>query len=305
MDLSANQTLSNASNAIPHLLEQIEQWLGRRWVIVTLNIAMLVLLTFSMAQWTWRLITPSTAKSQPVAISGDNLSDYDLTALLSANLFGQAAAVGGGRVSLENIPLSSLNLVLSGVLATPNGAIALISADGAPESPYGVGQDIVAGASLYAVYGDRVLIRRNGVTESLMLKEGGPALPTGSIVGATTQRAATPSPDAGIQRLDARNYNVDRQQMNQQMQKPEFLSQALMVPNAGGGFLVREIQPGSMYEKLGLRVGDVISSVNGQTVNTMDDVMRLYQQLGSNGAAQINLQVRRAGKNESLQYNLQ
>ncbi len=87
------------------------------------------------------------------------------------------------------------------------------------------------------------------------------------------------------------------------MQKPDFLSQALMVPNAGGGFLVREIQPGSMYEKLGLRVGDVIQSVNGQAVNTVDDVMRLYQQFES--VANVSVEVRRAGRVETLVYNFQ
>jgi general secretion pathway protein C len=283
----------------PQLLESLEQWLGRRWVTRTINMAALALLTFALAQWTWRLLTPpqSGAKQSAVA-TNDATGDYNLPSLLSANLFGQAAPSTSGR-SLESIPLSSLNLILSGVMVMPAGSFALISADGGPEAPFAVGQEVVAGASLYQVYADRVLIQRRGVTESLLLKDSGAPLPSGSIVTAAR-------PDAGIQQSGPRNFSVDRQQMNQQMQKPEFLSQALMVPNAGGGFLVREIQPGSLYEKLGLKVGDVINNVNGQPVNTVDDVMRLYQQLGAGGtAAQISIDVRRAGKNESLQYNIQ
>ncbi|MBI3898588.1 MAG: PDZ domain-containing protein [Gammaproteobacteria bacterium] len=288
--------------AVPHFLEQLEHWLARRWVIVTLNILLLALLAYSAAQWTWRLLAPPMATpAESLATANDITADYDLTALLSTNIFGQAAPVNNGKVSLENIPLSSLNLVLSGVLATPNGSVALISADGGPETPFAVGQDIIPGATLYAVYSDRVLIQRGARTESLMLKDIGPALADGSIVAAGPSNA-----DNAVQRIDQRNFTVDRQSMNQQMQKPEFLSQALMVPHASGGFLVREIQPGSMYEKLGLRVGDVINTVNGQPVNTVEDVMKLYQQLGSSGgAAQVSLQIRRGGRTETLQYNLQ
>lgn len=156
------------------------------------------------------------------------------------------------------------------------------------------------------MYADRALIRRGGATESLMLKDTGPALPGGSVVlpPAPSARGGSPGSPA-VQRLGANTYSVNREQMNQQLQKPEFLSQALMVPNAGGGFLVREVQAGSLYEKLGLKVGDVIQSVNGQPVNTVEDVMKLYQQFSTGGASQVSVDIRRAGKNESLQYNLQ
>jgi len=92
------------------------------------------------------------------------------------------------------------------------------------------------------------------------------------------------------------------QQLQQQLGKPEFLSQALIVPNADGGFLVRQIQPGSLYEKLGLRPGDVIRNVNGQALTSMEDVMKLYQQFGS--AQRVLVEVQRQGRNETLYYDM-
>lgn len=288
------------------IAEHVEHWLAKPWVPWVVNLTMLLLLSASLAQWTWRLWQPSTepAARGPAAIAFENGAEYNVTALVSANLFGQAAVVPE-RVALENIPLSSLNLVLSGVMVTPTGSFALISADGGPEMPIGIGEEITGGATLQEVYADRVLIQRGGVTESLMLKDIGPALPDGSIKTAArpAPRAAGPGPE--VKKLGENRFSIEREQINKQMQRPEFLSQALMVPNAGGGFLVREIQPGSVYEKLGLRVGDVIHTVNGQTVNTVEDVMKVYQQLSGSGAAQVNLDIRRAGKNESLQYNVQ
>lgn len=272
--------------------------------------AALALLSFTLARGTWRLLTPPQAPAgTTVTIASENPGDYNIQALLSANVFGQLAVnVAKGPVSLDAIPLSSLNLVLSGVMVTPAGSFALISADGNPEVPFGVGQEVTAGVILYAVYGDRVLIRRGGATETLMLKDASPDLAKGSIVTSPPPQI-TRVPADGLSNTRAarrernRQFFIDRQQLNQQMQRPDVLSQALMVPNAGGGFLVREIQPGSVYEKFGLKVGDVINSVNGQAINTMEDVMRLYQQVASTSNLQIN--VKRAGRNETLVYNIQ
>ena len=299
MALSGTQASPTDITAPAHLLERAGRWLSRRWVPTLINLLALVLLSYGLAQGTWRLVTPTTAIGTSSSIGvQDNPGDYNIQTLLSASLFGQVVATEKPAVALEAIPLSSLSLVLTGVMVTPAGSFALISAEGGPEAPFSVGQEISANVSLYAVYADRVLIRRGAAIESLLLKDTAQGLPNGSIV--TPNRVAARS---GVQRNGSNNFTVDRTQLTQQMQSPEFLTQALMVPNAGGGFLVREIQPGSVYEKLGLRVGDVISAVNGQPVNSVEDVMQLYAQFGS--ATNVQIDVRRGGRNESLVYNLQ
>jgi general secretion pathway protein C len=309
MDLSGTQRTPDGSVASPPLLEHIEQWLSRRWVPIVINLLALALLSFSLARGTWRLLTPPVTDNPSAgAATNESSGDYNLQSLLSSNLFGQLTSTAKDPESVVDVPISSLNLVLTGVMITPAGGFALISADGSPELPFSVGQEIVGGVSLYAVYADRVLIRRGAATESLMLKDTGGALPDGSIVMpnpglGSGSRKRKRDRLQGIQQQGANNFMVDREQLTQQMQTPDFLTQALMVPNAGGGFLVREINPGSVYEKLGLRVGDVINAVNGQNVNTVDDVMRLYQQFGTVGNIQVN--VRRAGRNETIVYNIQ
>lgn len=302
MDLSGTQPPASGRLAPSHALEYVERWLGRRWVPAAINLAALVLLSFSLAEATWRLLTPVARESAAAAVpTSEAGTDYHLQTLLSANLFGQSAAPKAD-VALDTIPLSSLSLALTGVMVTPAGSFALVSADGSPELPFGVGQEITAGVTLHAVYADRVLIRRRGAIESLMLKDTAQALPAGAIVNPRAP-ARRPSADRTVRRSGDHSFTIDREQLTQQMQTPEFLTQALMVPSAGGGFLVREIQPGSIYEKLGLRVGDVINAVNGQPVNSVEDVMRLYSQFGS--ATNVQIDVRRAGRNETLVYNIQ
>lgn len=307
MDLSHAPTPTRPPGLTPPLLEHLETWLGKPWVPWAINLTMLLVLAASLALWTWRLWQPPVEASPrtAAATSPEQPTDYDINALTAAHLFGEAA-VTPGKTALEDIPLSSLNLILTGVLVNPTSSVALISADGAPELPFVIGDEITAGVVLHEVYADRALIRRGATTESLMLKETGPALPTGSVVTSTRANNARRNTGTVDVQRSGNQFSVEREQLNKQLQRPEFLSQALMVPNASGGFLVREIQPGSLYEKLGLKVGDVISSVNGQPVNTIEDVLRLYQQLGGDGGGnQVTLDVRRAGKNESLTYNLQ
>jgi general secretion pathway protein C len=93
---------------------------------------------------------------------------------------------------------------------------------------------------------------------------------------------------------------VEREQITAQMRTPDFLRQATMIPSKGGGFQVQQIQAGSLYEKLGLRAGDVIKAVNGQPINSAEDAMRLYQQIPNIGAVQM--EITRGGKPENLYY---
>lgn len=280
----------------------IEKITGSRWTPVSVNIIALLLLTYSLTQWGWRLMEPAPVltNSPPVAAIPD--SGAELRQLVNANLFGQVDLATGQNLSPDTIPLTSLNLALTGVMVGGAASFAIISANAGEETAFAIGEEILAGASLHAVYPDRAILRRNGVLEALVLKEG-VALAEGSVI--TSPQVRQEAGLSGIRGV-GNNFTVERNTLTQQMQRPEFLSQALMVPNAGGGFLVREIQPGSVYEKLGIRPGDVIRSVNGQPINNMEEVMKLYQQLGGvNRAGNISIEVMRGGRSETFQYNLE
>jgi general secretion pathway protein C len=289
------------------MMPATEQLIGKigasRWTPLAVNAVAALLLTYSLAQWSWRLMEPAPVISdqRPTVVPIADAA-ADLRQLLSANLFGQADLAGGQHLSQASIPLTSLNLVLTGVMVGGTNNFAFISINGSNETAFGLGDEILAGATLHTVYPDRAILRRGGALESLELKDN-VALAEGSIVSSPQRRNNAPL--SGI-RGSGTSFTVERDTLTQQMQKPEFLTQALMVPNAGGGFLVREIQPGSVYEKLGVRTGDVIRSVNGQPINNMEEVMKLYQQLGGIGqVGSIAIEITRGGRTESLQYNIE
>jgi general secretion pathway protein C len=293
-------TLTQMMPAAEQLIERIST---SRWTPIGINVVAMLLLTYSLAQWSWRLMEPAPVISNQLPVAPIADSATELRQLLSANLFGQVDLTAGqSSQSPASIPLTSLNLVLTGVMVSGANSFAFISINGSNETSFGIGEEILAGATLHAVYPDRVILKRGGALESLVLKDTA-ALAEGSIV--TSAPVRNDAPLTGI-RGSGSNFTVERSTLTQQMQKPEFLNQALMVPNAGGGFLVREIQPGSIYEKLGVRAGDVIRSVNGQPINNMEEVMKLYQQLGGiNRVGNLSIEITRGGRTEALQYNIE
>lgn len=283
------------------IVEVISHPRARQWLPGILNGVMLLLLTASLAQWTWLMVKPPLpplvmAPPQPAATA----RTFSVESLLAAHLFGQASQeLTGGR--LDNLPISSLNLVLTGVIASAGGGYALISVNNQPQEPFAIGQSVTAGAVLQAVYPDRVVIQRNGALESLLLEGADKPAPGVEVSAPTPAYTPAPAPGNVVRETSSNHYAVQREQLAAQMRTPDFLRQATVMPASGGGFQVQQLQPGSLYEKLGLRAGDVIKTVNGQPINSAEDAIRMYQQLNDVASAQI--EVMRGGKPEYLYYD--
>ena len=256
--------------------------LSHRALPALATVAALLLLCWTLAQGTWRVLQPTS----PAVARAGGADLTDLRPLGSAQLFGRA--VPRSPVAEASVAPSNLNMTLTGVAARATGGCALVIVQGQAEAAFCSGEEVSPGVRLDTVERDRIVIVRNGVREAVFMKdaEGAAAVPPPPIV----QSAGT---DRQI---------VDRRQLQQQLGRPEFLNQALIVPNPDGGFLVRQVQPGSLYEKLGLRPGDVIRNVNGQPLTNMDDVMRLYQQFGT--AQRVLVDVQRQGRTETLYYDM-
>lgn len=284
-----------ASRQINILWERIQALLTKRWVPTVVNLGALLVLITALVSWAWSTFKPP-APPASVAVLASRAERLNLQPLLDAHLFGRSARGPGG--SMESIPISSLNLVLVGVVAAAGGGYAMISVDGRAQESYAVGQEIIGGAMLQSVLADRVLIQRGGSTESLMLQDA-----IKPLEGVTTY---APPPVSyllpAIQQQGDKQYQVTREEVNRQMRSPDFLSQARLIPDPGGGFSVREIKAGSVYDKLGLRIGDVIRGVNGTPVNNAEDAMKFYQQLAE--LSNVRLEIVRGGRIEQLQYNL-
>jgi len=72
------------------------------------------------------------------------------------------------------------------------------------------------------------------------------------------------------------------------------------VPN---GFLISNIRPGSLYQKMGAVDGDIIQEVNGRPIRTADDVMGLLNTIKAGST--MSMTIKRGGSPQTLNYQFQ
>src|SRR6185369_10953209 len=91
--------------------------------------------------------------------------------------------------------------------------------------------------------------------------------------------AAAPVFGMNVQQRGTGDYAFSRTDLDRALREPGQLANlgALSV-TAEAGVRIERAPPGSLAERLGLRPGDVIRSVNGQQIQNDDDLRRLYAQ---------------------------
>jgi len=69
------------------------------------------------------------------------------------------------------------------------------------------------------------------------------------------------------------------------------------------GLTLSRIQRDSIFTKLGLRSGDVITGVDGQKIQSVDDALKFYNSLKS--GSNVSVEIKRRGKTEQIEYNIE
>lgn len=153
---------------------------------------------------------------------------------------------------------------------------------------------------LVGTYGEVRTIERQRV---LILNRATNQLEFVALAAYDSSRAVKPgSLDGdGDKELQVRRSLVDETLKN----LPAFLNQAraVAVTGPGGaveGFKLETIQPGSLYEKLGLKQGDILRSVNGVALNSLQAAVEVFQQFKASSLIQLRLD--RGGRGQSVTY---
>ncbi len=254
------------------------------WFGAALVVALVLVLAWQLAYWTWVFVAPPPAPSQstgPAAV-------VDLAEI--ARLFGAAAPSGG----------ASGDLILKGVVApTPGVAASAIFAPRAGRDiSVFIGEEVRPGVKLVEVDPDHVVVEKAGVRERIDL--------------ATARSTAQPRQAAShtrgfrlnVARESANRFSLSRHELDEALRDPaqlQYLGQIVMPP--GGGVRMEAAPAGSLAAKLGLQPGDVIRKINGQDVAGTGDLARLYQQFATTSL--IQAEVQRGNALLQLSYQIQ
>ncbi len=249
-------------------------------------------------------------KPLPVAHKNHSFAYYQL--IIERDLFHTRKSItpeGPVRptdLDLDRLAKTQLQLKLWGTVASPQGAEAsyavIESEKDHKQHLYRVG-DTVAGATVKMILRDKVILTRNGRNEVLEIEKPGKTH-LGMPLRFTSRVGPAPgSPGVSIIR---RRITLSRNQINTTMNNVgQLMQEAKIQPVRSGGtqgLVISQIRPNSLFRRLGLRNGDIITEVNGRTIQSVDDALQLYSQLKASN--RVSLAIKRSGRNELIEYRI-
>jgi len=266
-------------------------WARERWPDAVTLLA-LALLCWVLARWTWVLFAPAAPVVVPAAPPPVDIQAA-LDEILRARLFSGEAA--------PEAPIAGTarrDVQLAGVFATaPQGrGWAVLQLEGKAQQVAANGTEIAPGLLLDQVFGDHVVVTRQGTRERIDLARR---------VAAAPQQA--PVFGLNVQQRGTGDYAFSRAELDRELRNPGQLSNlgALSV-SADAGVRIERAPPGSLAERLGLRPGDLIRSVNGQQIQSDEDLRRLYEQFNqTRQTAWVIFEGRRNDTPLRLRYTVQ
>ncbi len=232
------------------------------------------------------------------------LKDYEI--ISERNLFGGSSqgleAVPAEEVVLESIPVAKtlgLKLVGTVVANEPEDSSAIIEDRSTRKQEVYHEGDQVKQARIKRILRHNVIINTGRGDEVLTME---PEESTGKTPAPRRTARARPQPSgSGSIRLEREELESQMADLNELMQQVRI--RPYMEGRQPAGFLVSNIKPGSLFAKMGLRNGDVIKGVNGESITSPDQAIELYESLLEGG--EVDLEIKRGRRTQKLRYEVE
>lgn len=202
--------------------------------------------------------------------------------------------------------IETTNIILQGVVvASPSYNSSAVLKINDQVDRYRVGEMLAnSGFELAEVYWDRVILRRStGATQEVLFKglENGlnqPIVPETS--ASSSSMPAMPS-NSGMPEQPSPQNEIGRAIQQMQENKDQYL-QNMGVSAADGSYEVTSRTPAALRNRLGLRPGDRILSLNGQTLSQGQTEAQLLEQARREG--QVKIEIKRGDQVMTIQQDL-
>ncbi len=263
------------------------------------SLVIVVLIGWQLAQILWSLM-PGTAAGVAVVVPAGQAArpvqsgnGADVEAIAAASIFGKADVADEPvpiADSLEDLEETNLrNLTLRGTIASdrPEFSIAIIADGSDDEKIYVVGDSVASGASLHAVYPDRVVLNERGALTNLSLPR--------EFSNRATANVRRTSPIRQVQNTQSIQSVVAQ---NVSRLADVIRPTPYFVNGEQQGYRVYPGRDREQFASLGLRPGDLIKEIDGQSLSDPTQAMEIFQSLGT--ANQVSVTVERNGTAETL-----
>ncbi len=219
--------------------------------------------------------------------------ERDITLISQKNVFGTL-----GRVPVvvqpTPPPQTPLSLTLIGTFLTKGQEPYAIIEDKKKQTQdvFSLDQSIFGQATLKQILEDHVEIERDNKREILKLDDLGSSAPTAG---------------SGVSSLGSDEFVVEEAELDKGLENlPLLLTQARAVPyfkeGRSIGLRLFAIKNGSLYEKIGLKNGDILKSINGNSLGDISQALKLFEQLKQERT--INLSLEREKQDRDFKYTI-
>ena len=218
--------------------------------------------------------------------------------IVERNLFNTNKEADSKPVSIkvEALKPTKLNLKLWGTVSGLGGQTYAVieEAKSRQQNLYKVG-DTVQNASVKMVFREKVILSVNGQDEVLEIEE-------------LRGRAGGKRPPQTATKSRRQNITLKRSQIENSVKNVnELMKQVKIRPHTengqAAGLMLSSIQRGSIFRRMGLRSGDVITGVNGSSLVSVDDALKIYENMKS--SSNMSIEIKRRGRNRTIDYNIE
>jgi general secretion pathway protein C len=229
----------------------------------------------------------------------------DRQAILRRNLFNVSTLAVSGSVSEEEaLEATKLPLRLLGTAASMDARLSWAAVEDLENHQHSVVRidDVLRQQAKVVRIERRRIVLENGARREELALERSP----GEAITATAARGSDPS--ARVKRLADNRFAVARGDVENAARNPATLfSQAHILPKYENGQMVgvqlNAVQPGSLFEQIGIQSGDTVTTFNGMRIDRPEQSANLLRELTE--AKSFNVTVQGAdGRERTLTYEL-
>jgi type II secretion system protein C len=284
-------------------------------VFITLLAAQIVVAMTALPPQPWRRSISGGGTVEPTTVAAAMKPASHYAGMSKRRLFGGAGAGGtraGGQnnagQSLDQLKQTGLSLQLWGTAVGTEGMSTALIENTANKSQkvYREGDKVAQGAVLEQILAKRVVLNTGGKRELLTLAEakakppprgGGKPLPRSRMNRASRDSAPGRAPDSATVMNRKEWENKD---------PSELIGDAKVTPvykdGRPDGLEVRNIGDNEFAKRVGLEEGDVIASVNGVKIQSLDEAYKLAGKLQN--APTLRVEILRDGRPRTLTFRV-
>ena len=206
------------------------------------------------------------------------------------------------QYNLEDMAQTKLKLKLWGtVTGSTEKAYAVIEdTQKREQNLYRIG-DTIQNATVKLIERSKVVLNLNGRDEVLAMEDLTQAGKGRLASAGSSSRAASRRPRR-TQRVSLRRSMIDNAIKDVSSLMTQIKIQPNLVDGEPNGLSLSNIKPNSIFRRMGLRNGDILKSVDGQDIRTVDDALRLYESLKSTDS--VSVQLERRGTDRTINYKI-